>query len=323
MRKIPQIKSIRLKRFNNINKYSPPKIQNQININNNKINNNVKKNNIHNKKSFSVRKSIINNKKPSDKKKSNNKKLILLNNSKNNNKSKIIIKKVTKLKLNISELNSLTFTEALTQDKRKFLEYYFSLIKANHPVLYIFNTGDYNSQIIKFSIFFFNYSSYLAVNALFYNDSTMHKIYTDQGSYNFVYQLPQIMYSLIISGILNGIIKKLGLTERNILKFKKMNTFINNLNKQTQSLYGMLKIKFTFFYLIIFSILFLFWYYITCFCGIYRNTQMHLIKDSLCSYTTSLLTPFAIYLFPGFLRIIALKKKSKCLFGFSKILQIF
>ena len=101
-----------------------------------------------------------------------------------------------------------------------------------------------------------------------------------------------------------------------------MNTFINNLNKQTQSLYGMLKIKFTFYYLIIFTLLFLFWFYVTCFCGIYRNTQIHLIKDSLFSFVTSLITPFAVNLFPGIFRILGLKKKSKCLFGFSKLLQI-
>ena len=151
----------------------------------------------------------------------------------------------------------------------------------------------------------------------------MHKIYTDGGSYNFIYQLPQIIYSTIISAVLNGIIKILGLSDKNILNFKKENIVINNANQKYNKLIMVLKIKFIIFYFSVFSLLSLFWYYVTCFCGIYRNTQIHLIKDSMFSFVTSLVTPFGIYLLPGFFRIQALKKKSKYMYKFSKVLQIF
>ena len=90
-------------------------------------------------------------------------------------------------------------------------------------------------------------------------------------------------------------------------------------NMKEKNLYRILKIKFTFYFFIIFSFLCAFWYYVTCFCGIYRNTQMHLIKDSLCSFFTSLLTPFAVNVLPGFLRIFALKKKYKCVYVLSQL----
>ena len=57
---------------------------------------------------------------------------------------------------------------------------------------------------------------------------------------------------------------------------------------------------------------------------IYKNTQMHLLKDILMSFFLSLITPFIIYLFPGIFRIPALsirKKKRKCLYNFSQFLQ--
>ena len=60
--------------------------------------------------------------------------------------------------------------------------------------------------------------------------------------------------------------------------------------------------------------------------AIYRNTQFHLLKDTLVSFGLSLLYPFAIYLIPGLFRIPALadpKKKKEYLYKFSKILQIF
>ena len=60
--------------------------------------------------------------------------------------------------------------------------------------------------------------------------------------------------------------------------------------------------------------------------AIYRNTQFHLLKDTLVSFGLSLLYPFGIYLIPGFFRIPALsnpKKKKEYLYKISKILQIF
>ena len=59
--------------------------------------------------------------------------------------------------------------------------------------------------------------------------------------------------------------------------------------------------------------------------AIYRNTQFHLLKDTLVSFGLSLLYPFGIYLIPGFFRIPALsepKKKKECLYKLSSILQI-
>ena len=219
-------------------------------------------------------------------------------------------------------MNDLPFKEALIQDKRNYKQYYTSLLKIKHSLIYIFYTKDYNSKIIKVSIQIFNLATLISVNSLFFNDATMHKIYIDKGSFNFIYQLPQIIYSTIISSVLNTLIQLLGLTEENIIKFKNDKLRLRNLNKKYDELIKMLKIKFIFFYILSISLLVLYWYYVTCFCGIYRNTQIHLLKDSLFSFITSLITPFGICLIPGIFRIWALKRKSEVLYKFSKIIQM-
>ena len=87
-----------------------------------------------------------------------------------------------------------------------------------------------------------------------------------------------------------------------------------------------MKIKFGFFFVISFILLLGFWYYISCFCGVYENTQILLIKDSLISFGLSLIYPFFINLIPGLFRISALKAKKgdkDCLYKFSNILAIF
>ena len=83
----------------------------------------------------------------------------------------------------------------------------------------------------------------------------------------------------------------------------------DSLNKNKNILIKVLKIKFALFFSVSFILLMLFWCYITCFCGVYVNTQVHLIKDTVISFAFSFLYPFIIYLFPSIFRIYSLRNE--------------
>ena len=221
------------------------------------------------------------------------------------------------------ELNTLSYEKALEIDKRTYFQFYFSLLKQKHLLIFTFNSNnDYNSKIIKICLFFFSFALYYTVNSLFFNYSTMHKIYQDKGTFNFIFQLPQIIYSTLISGIINIIVKSLSLSQNNIIELKKEK---KNITQKVKRILKCLKIKFVFFFILSFLFLFSFWYYLSSFCAIYINTQGHLIKDTLISFFLSLIYPIFLNLLPGFFRIPALrskKKSKKCLYLFSKIIQI-
>ena len=54
------------------------------------------------------------------------------------------------------EINLLTYKEARKYDKRTYLQYYISLIKTKHILIFSFyNINDYNSQFIKIYTYFF------------------------------------------------------------------------------------------------------------------------------------------------------------------------
>ena len=151
-----------------------------------------------------------------------------LSNSKNdlikqNKKIEIIkLSNINNITLNDYELNSLPYEEALKIDKRRYYQYYFSLLKMKHLLIFTFYTNtDYNSRLIKISLFLFFFALYFTVNALFFTDSTMHKIYVDKGKLNLAYQIPQILYSTIISTIINYIVNYFSLTEKDIIKIKR------------------------------------------------------------------------------------------------------
>ena len=241
------------------------------------------------------------------------------------NREQIIIKVKKIMAYNDEEMNSLSYTLALKYDKRTFFQYYFSLLKTNHVIFFTFykNKNDYNSKIIKIDLFFVEFIVELFVNALFFSDDTMHKIYEDEGDFNFLYQLPQIIFSTLISKVFNLLFNNFALSEANILDFKN-NKSIKHLSKRAKKLFFWLKVKFIIYFIISSIFLLFFWYYLAMFCAIYRNTQSHLIKDTLLSFVLSLLNPLGIYLIPCLFRTLSLSdkdKKKKYIYNFSVILQ--
>ena len=148
----------------------------------------------------------------------------------------------------------------------------------------------------------------------------MHKIYIDEGNFNFIYHIPQILCSFIISSVIRSIINFLSLTEKNILQLRDEK---ENIKEKFDQILKCIKIKFILLFILEFLFLICFWYYLGCFCAVYRNIQSHLLKDTLTSFGTSLIYPFGICLLSGALRIPALlEKDKKCLYKISQIVQL-
>ena len=59
-----------------------------------------------------------------------------------------------------------------------------------------------------------------------------------------------------------------------------------------------------------------------CFCVVYKNTQFHLIKDTIIGFGTGLAIPLGTKLIPILFRLYEIKKNNKYLFLISKIMQI-
>ena len=251
----------------------------------------------------------------------------ILKKHKSISKDKLILDKVEKvMEYKDDEINALSYSLALIHDKRTYWQYYISLLKTRHNFIFsFFQHNNYNSTIIQIDLFVVGFSLYYTVSALFYNDDTMHNIYVSNGAFDIAYQLPKILYSSIISMLLNILLKLLALSNDKVLKFKQNKSEVN-INERGENLKKLLSIKFLLYFIISFIFLTFFWYYISMFGAIYRNTQFHLLKDTALSFILSLIYPFGIYLIPGFFRLPALadpNKKKECLYKFSQILQLF
>ena len=245
--------------------------------------------------------------------------------TKDKNKNKInntIRIKTTNVNYCEVELNSFTYEEALEYDKRTYFQYYISLLRTKHPLIFSFIImEDYNTVIVKVSIFLLSFTIYFAINALFFTKSTIHQIYEDQGAYNFNYQIKKILIAFIISYIISSIIKYFFVSTRDILKIK-YETNVEIASDKVEELKKCIVIKYTSFFIVDIVFVIFFWYYLSSFCAVYKNSQICLIINTTICFSLSFLYPLIINLVPGIFRIISLKNKNnKLFFKISKIIQ--
>ena len=199
------------------------------------------------------------------------------------NKKKVVRKEISK-NYNDEEINGFSYNIAIQYDKRTYCQYYASLLKTQHNLICaFFNNNHYNSGIIKLDLFFIGFAIEYAINGLFYNDETMHKIYESRGEFDIIYQLPIIIYSTIISMILNSPLNLLALSN-NVKIDSKQSITKYKIIKKAKNLKNILTIKFCLYFIISFFYLSFFWYYISLFGVIYKNTQNTFIKRYINEY---------------------------------------
>ena len=220
------------------------------------------------------------------------------------------------------EVNNIGYEEALVFDKRTFIQYYISLLKIKNLFIFSFIPyKDYNPYIIKICLFFFYFALYLTINALFFNDSKMYQIFKENGKFNVASNISQIIYCLIIFSIINNIIKKIFLSQNDILGIKhEIN--MHNLKGRVIIVIKCLIIKYFLFFVLGIIILLIFWYYLSCFCIIYKNTQIYLYKITLYCFIINIIYPFIICILPAIFRIPSIKQPGKCLYNISQIIQL-
>ena len=224
------------------------------------------------------------------------------------------------------ELNNLEYIDAVKFDKRPFLTTYWSVLMREHIVLFTFlSWNDYNIFYIKIERFLVLICTQMAMNGLFFSDESMHKANNDD-NYNFVQQLPKIIFSLIATHIIEVVLCFLSMTDTTYYKIKKLSKDKQNDEKIINEIKCM-KRKLIGFYVFTFLLFLFYWYFISAFCAVYQNTQKTFILDSFISIVVQFIDPFFIYCFTTLLRYISLtkcaNKNMECLYKTSDLIPIF
>ena len=225
------------------------------------------------------------------------------------------------------ELNNLDYIDALKFDKRSFFKIYCSIVKREVIVLLIsFLWKDYNLLNCKMARLVFILSTYMAMNVIFFDDNSIHKIYLNYGKYNFRHQIPKIIYAIIITKIIEVFVCFLTLTDKLIYKILGFKIDKNG-KKETMQIFKCINIKIIIYFIVFFLLIIFYWYLVTAFCAVFENIQITFIKNYLLSLIFSLIYPVILYLIPTGLRIMAfkdvIKKYSNIIYRMSTLIPIF
>ena len=199
--------------------------------------------------------------------------------------------------------------ETKNQNKKTFFEIYWPILRRKHIILFtFFARKDYNIVYIKFERFIFSIATCIALNIFFFSDDSMHKIYINYGKYNFLQHVSQIIYSTIVSQVIDIIAFYLILTEKYYYQIK----MYEEKNKdKIINVIKCLKTKITIFFIFTFLMFVFYWYAVACFCGVYENTQIIFIKDSISSFAFGLLLQLIIYIIPAVYKLIKLNRNKR------------
>ena len=225
------------------------------------------------------------------------------------------------------ELNNLDYDEACELDKRGLCKTYWSVLLREHIFIFTFFTFyDYNLFYIKIERFLTLVCVEMTVNGLFFVHESMHRKYVNGEELTFVQKIPQLLFTLIASHIIEVILCFMGMTDVHVYQIKEISK-IEKSREKIIDIIDKIKRKLVWFFVFTF-LLFLFnWYFISAFCAVYQNTQKIFLRDSAISFLTSMIDPFIIYGVTSLLRFISLlaccKKKLGCIYKLSDLIPIF
>ena len=230
-------------------------------------------------------------------------------------------------------LDNFTYEEALIYDKRSLWKLYLICLYSKENFLStFFLVTPLELKPIKLISFMFSYSSDLALNTLFYFSGNISDKYNYKGDNAFWFNLMNNLTISIISFIIGFVIIALLQTfidskdniedvfreEEKKLKSNK-NMQVNNKTKvkMLEKIYKInkkLKYKLYIYIVIEFLIMLFFFYFVTAFCEVYKDTQISWLSDSLTSFLISFPVEFFLALVISCSYKIAIKKRIKCLY---------
>ena len=228
------------------------------------------------------------------------------------------------------ELNNLDYYEACEFDKRSFCRTYRSVLMREHLVLMtFFARNDHNLFYIKIEKFLILFCVDMTMNGLFFVHETMHKKYTENEDFTFVQKIPQLLFTLIVSHILEVILCFLSMTDTSFYEIKSLSKYERKNGEKIIEILSRIQRKLNAFFILTFILFLFFWYFISAFCAVYQNTQKIFLRDSMISFAIAFIDPFIIYCATTLLRYISLSKLcyknccSGCIFKISDLIPIF
>ena len=161
------------------------------------------------------------------------------------------------------------------------------------------------------------------MNAIFYTDEYVSNAYYNNGILDFVSGLPKSIYSFLVTLITTNLFQMLSNSKAELMKLIRENSNNKRYKKFIKGKLNKLKYKLIIYFILVFTLGFLFLYYVSAFCAVYRYSQKYWFYGCLESFGMDFLIAFITSLFLSLLRYISIKKKKKFFLVLANIIGTF
>ena len=212
-------------------------------------------------------------------------------------------------------LDNYDYQMAIEYDKRSFWRiFYISMLTKSNLVNIVLFKTPLDLLSLRIILFIFENSCDLAFNTIFYSNTSISDKYHYKGKRIFLFSLINNLIQSVISSVISIIIVnlfQLMIESRDSFKDifkeqeKKMRQNKNykvsketkiEILRQIRIIFSKIKCKILIFLILNFSIILFFYYFVTAFCEVYKETQICWIYDFFISFLIFLATEMAISL---------------------------
>ena len=177
--------------------------------------------------------------------------------------------------------------------------------------------------VIKLSFFVFTFQISFFLNALFYTDDYISDAYHNNGVLDFISGLPKSVYSYIATLITTNLLRMLSSSKNELLRLiiekLRYKSYINLIQIKLDKL----RIKLIIYFIIVFLFSFIFLYYVTAFCAVYKNSQKFWFLGCIESFGIDSCVSIIVCVFLSLFRYISMKKHIKYLYILTNIIGNF
>ena len=253
-----------------------------------------------------------------------NNNLNLKSDNKNDKELNLNKDEAIKLLKNIYDLQNVDYEEAIKYDKRGYFKMYWGCLVDTQVIFGTFCSDNHLDLFaIKLSFFIFTFQISFFLNALFYTDEYISKSYNNNGVLDFVSGLPKSIYSYAATLVTTNLLRMLSTSKNELLRLiiekLKYKYYINLIQVKLDKL----RKKLIIYYIIVFIFSCVFFYYVSSFCAVYRNSQKYWFLGCLESLAMDTGVSFIICIFLALFRYISIKRRIKYFYTLTNVISTF
>ena len=216
----------------------------------------------------------------------------------------------------------MDFEEAINKDERTYLRMYWGFLVDSQIILGTFFTENYlDLFIIKLSFLIFTFQISFFLNALFYTDEYISDAYHNEGVLDFFTGLPKAIYSFIATLITNNLLRMLSTFKNELIQIirnkKNEQNYLELINNKLKKLRN----KLIAYFILLFILGIFFFYYVSAFCAVYRNSQKYWFIGCIESFAMDAAIAIIISFLLALFRYIGIHKKVTCTYVLANIIN--